>query len=64
MRTFLTGAEWHVHEVRYLWQHDGVFVSLTDRRDGALMQGARAQGAAKGRPLFYFFLAMPIINLV
>ena len=26
MRAFLAGAEWDLHEVRYLWQHDGVFL--------------------------------------
>ena len=24
---FHAGAQWHLHEVRYVWQHDGVFVS-------------------------------------
>ena len=27
MREFHAGAEWHLHEVRYVWQHDGVFVA-------------------------------------
>jgi hypothetical protein len=26
VRQLHAGAEWHVHEVRYVWQHDGVFV--------------------------------------
>jgi hypothetical protein len=26
MREFHAGAEWHVHEVRYVWKHDGMFV--------------------------------------
>ena len=27
VRQFHAGAEWHVHEVRYVWKHDGVFVN-------------------------------------
>jgi hypothetical protein len=29
MRALLAGAEWHVHEVRYVWVNDGVFVNST-----------------------------------
>ena len=28
VREFHAGAEWHLHEVRYVWQHDGVFVTV------------------------------------
>ena len=27
VREFHAGAEWDLHEVRYVWKHDGVFVS-------------------------------------
>jgi len=30
VRQLHAGAGWHVHEVRYLRQHDGVFVRRTD----------------------------------
>jgi hypothetical protein len=26
VRQLHAGAEWDLHEVRYVWQHDGVFV--------------------------------------
>jgi hypothetical protein len=26
VREFHAGAEWHLHEVRYVWEHDGVLV--------------------------------------
>jgi len=28
VRPFLAGAQRHLHEVRHVWQHDGVFVSF------------------------------------
>jgi hypothetical protein len=28
MRAFLAGAQRHLHEVRYVWKYDGVFVSF------------------------------------
>src|ERR1700738_2539830 len=31
MREFHAGAQRHLHEVRYLWKHDGVFVSFERR---------------------------------
>jgi hypothetical protein len=30
MRQFHPGAEWHLHEVRYVWINDGVFVTPTN----------------------------------
>ena len=27
MRQLHAGAQWHLHEVRYVWEHDGVFVT-------------------------------------
>ncbi len=28
VREFHAGAEWHLHEVRHVWKHDGVFVGV------------------------------------
>jgi hypothetical protein len=28
VRALLAGAEWDMYEVRYVWEHDGVFVKV------------------------------------
>jgi hypothetical protein len=43
MRTFLAGAQWHLHEVRYVWQHDGVFVSYAHHPVGEKLEAKKAR---------------------
>ena len=39
MREFHAGAEWDLHEVRYVWQHDGVFVSDFHNSSSSISKG-------------------------
>jgi len=50
MREFYMGAEWDVHEVRYVWINDGVFVRRPPKNK---TKKAVLEGGACWRPLFF-----------
>jgi hypothetical protein len=43
MRQFYFGAEWDVYEVRYVWEHDGVFV----RTGGPQLEAPNSRNAMR-----------------